>query len=360
MNAEMAELTAKFTRAQRHSRHVDLLRRGAIGVLLASCVLLVVLGLVSWIPAEDRAVTLEPVNSDILPIEMLRLKGRGRDGAPYQLFARTATQKFGDANTIELQDVKGSIVGNDEGAIDISAGSGIYNLVRQQAELRDDVRVTFPDGPVARFSVLRGDLRAGLYTSPQEVRVEIGENMIQAGTLISMSSDGLATFGAGVRASLVTAGNQLAETVPPKAKGIMNVDSRNMRLDGNRNIAIFSEDVSVSQGDLYLNADVLSVLYKRNAQGGGAANRSEQSRASITRLEGAGKVRFSSKGQTATSDRFTYDPAVNNWILHENVVISRGKEIISGQRLIVDARSGVSQIEGAKVSRDAVPRLQPR
>jgi lipopolysaccharide export system protein LptA len=88
--------------------------------------------------------------------------------------------------------------------------------------------------------------------------------------------------------------------------------------------------------------------------------RKDKSRASITRLEGSGKVSFRSKGQSATSDRIIYDPAVNSWILHENVVILRGKDTIYGQRLIVDGRTGVSQIEGARVSRDAPPKSQPR
>jgi lipopolysaccharide export system protein LptA len=120
--------------------------------------------------------------------------------------------------------------------------------------------------------------------------------------------------------------------------------------------ATFSGNVRVTQGDTGLRCSSLVVFY----EGGPVADATGSSRASqtlnaadpgpggsqrIKRLEARGGVVVTQKQQTASGDLGIFDMKTNTVTLTGNVVMTQGKNVLRGERLVVDLTSGVSRVE---------------
>jgi lipopolysaccharide export system protein LptA len=66
---------------------------------------------------------------------------------------------------------------------------------------------------------------------------------------------------------------------------------------------------------------------------------------SIKRLEARGGVIVTQKDQTATGENGIFDMKSNTVTLRGNVVISQAKNVVRGDRLIVNLTTGVSVVE---------------
>ena len=69
----------------------------------------------------------------------------------------------------------------------------------------------------------------------------------------------------------------------------------------------------------------------------------------IRRIEATGGVLVTQKEQNAAGDTGIFDMQSNTVTLNGNVVVTRGKDIVRGQRLVVDLGTGVSHIDGGRV-----------
>ena len=120
------------------------------------------------------------------------------------------------------------------------------------------------------------------------------------------------------------------------------------------NVATFTGNVHVIQGDTDMRSKTLVVYYVDDSAtakpAGGtpitAAQPGPGGQQQIRRIEAAGDVLVTQKDQTATGSSGTYDAASNTVTLSGNpVVVTRGKDVMRGQRLIVDLTTGVSHME---------------
>jgi lipopolysaccharide export system protein LptA len=121
--------------------------------------------------------------------------------------------------------------------------------------------------------------------------------------------------------------------------------------------ATFTGNVRVTQGDTEMRSKVLVVFYVDDSKPGPAptttmkaappgplAGTGEQQQ--IRRIEATGGVRVTQKDQNAAGDSGIFDMQSNTVTLNGNVVVTQGKDIMQGQRLVVDLGTGVSHIEG--------------
>ena len=106
------------------------------------------------------------------------------------------------------------------------------------------------------------------------------------------------------------------------------------------NLATFSGNVQVQQGAIRLRANVLKVHYR--PQKGDASVQG-----AISRIDAKGKVFFSSPGQTAQGDSSIYDVDKGLITMLGNVVLTRDKNVIRGNRLVLNLTTGRSKVEGA-------------
>ena len=125
-------------------------------------------------------------------------------------------------------------------------------------------------------------------------------------------------------------------------------------------MATFTGNVHVTQGDTEMRSKVLVVYYldsskpgptpattMRTAQPGAPPGSGEQQQ--IRRIEATGGVLVTQKEQNAAGDSGTFDMQSNTVTLNGNVVVTRGKDVVRGQRLVVDLNTGVSRIDGGRV-----------
>lgn len=121
----------------------------------------------------------------------------------------------------------------------------------------------------------------------------------------------------------------------------IQIESDRLEVRENDNVAVFSGNVSVTQGTTVMKSGRMTVHYARD--GGSAATGS----AAIERLEVDGKVYVKSEDQVATGDRGTFDMKSEILVLTgKEVVLSQGENVIVGCKLTVQMRNGQAKLDG--------------
>lgn len=112
-------------------------------------------------------------------------------------------------------------------------------------------------------------------------------------------------------------------------------------------IATFTGNVHVTQGDTEMRSRVLVVYYEDSRKAASNAPAATGEQRQIRKIEATGGVRVTQRDQNAVGDTGTFDMPSNTVTLTGNVVVIRGKDVVRGQRLVVDLNSGVSHMESA-------------
>jgi lipopolysaccharide export system protein LptA len=115
----------------------------------------------------------------------------------------------------------------------------------------------------------------------------------------------------------------------------VSIDADKLEVFDDRQMALFSGNVKLRQGEVSMQTSSLEVYYSGGAR---------QQQGSITRLEAKGKVLVNSEDQTATGDRAVFDVASRTIRILGNVVLSQGQNVIRGNELVVDLASGRSRL----------------
>lgn len=150
----------------------------------------------------------------------------------------------------------------------------------------------------------------------------------------------------------------------------VHIESATLEVRDKDKVATFSGDVRVKQGDTNMRSQSLVVFYE---QEGGAAKPAANAAPAgkpmpaatpgpggaqkIKRLEARGDVVVIQKDQTATGELGTFDMRSNTVTLTGNVIMTQGKNVLRGDKLVVDLTSGVSRVESGKNSRGRVQGL---
>jgi lipopolysaccharide export system protein LptA len=136
----------------------------------------------------------------------------------------------------------------------------------------------------------------------------------------------------------------------------VQIDAKTLEVQDKKKTATFTGNVKVVQGDTTMTCRTLVVFYgqevgigssdapvvKTNTTAGVVPNAQN-----IRRIEAHGDVLVVSKDQNATGDLGVYDLPAKTITLIGNVVLSQGKNVIHGEKLIVDTVTGNAHVEGA-------------
>jgi lipopolysaccharide export system protein LptA len=140
----------------------------------------------------------------------------------------------------------------------------------------------------------------------------------------------------------------------------VKIQADNLVVRDKDKVATFSGNVHVTQGDTEMHSKVLVVYYvdpnkpapvpattMKTAPPGAAPGAGEQQQ--IRRIEATGGVLVTQKGQNAVGENGIFDMQSNTVTLNGNVVVTHDKDVVRGQRLVVDLGTGVSRIDGGRV-----------
>jgi lipopolysaccharide export system protein LptA len=131
----------------------------------------------------------------------------------------------------------------------------------------------------------------------------------------------------------------------------VHIEAATLEVRDKDKVATFSGDVRVTQGDTNLRCKSLVVFYEQEGKKGStlpAADPGPGGQQRIKRLEARGGVVVTQKQETATGDLGIFDMKSNTVTLTGNVVMTQGKNILRGDRLVVNLTSGVSKVESGK------------
>ena len=111
-------------------------------------------------------------------------------------------------------------------------------------------------------------------------------------------------------------------------------------------IAILKGDVSVRQGKSLMKAPYLKIFYADSGSGGSGADSQ-----GIRRIEARGGVYVESGTQVAEGDEADYDAETEEMILSGNVILTDGGNVVKGDRLYVNMRTGESKVTAKESTR---------
>src|SRR5262245_27384201 len=124
-------------------------------------------------------------------------------------------------------------------------------------------------------------------------------------------------------------------------------------------MATFTGDVHVLQGDTEMRCKTLIVFYEEetapqpskqaSARPMKAAEPGPSGDRQIRLIEAKGNVVVVQKDQNAAGDAATFNMRQNTVTLVGNVVVTRGADVLRGQRLVVDLTNGVSTMDQGRV-----------
>ena len=143
----------------------------------------------------------------------------------------------------------------------------------------------------------------------------------------------------------------------------VHIESNTLEVRDKEKVATFSGDVRVKQGDTNMRSRSLVVFYEQEAGGTSAAKPMPAATPGpggsqkIKRLEARGDVIVTQKDQTATGETGVFDMKSNTVTLNGNVVMTQGKNLLRGDKLVVDLTSGVSRVESGRNSKGRVQGL---
>jgi len=131
----------------------------------------------------------------------------------------------------------------------------------------------------------------------------------------------------------------------------VNIQSDALVVRDKEKIATFSGNVHLTQGDTEMRSKNLVVYYLDESKPGGASATALKAapgagEQKIRRVEATGGVSVTQKDQNAVGDNGVLDVQQNTVELKGNVVMTRGPDVLRGQRLVVDLTTGVSHIDG--------------
>ena len=176
-------------------------------------------------------------------------------------------------------------------------------------------------------------------------------------------------------AMLVVAGETSAQSavsgVPNAMQGFsqnrdqpIQIEAASLEMRDKKKEATFSGNVKVVQGDTTMTSKVLVVFYESGQNAAPAANAKASAKSapassapmqsaapgpggasSIKRLEAKGNVVVTQKDQVVTGESAVFDTKTNLITMLGGVVLTQGKNVLRGDRLLVDMTTGVSRVE---------------
>lgn len=174
-----------------------------------------------------------------------------------------------------------------------------------------------------------------------------------------------AAFAAGMYS--VAAAAQTAVTgVPNAMQGFsqnrdqpIQIEAASLEMRDKKKEATFSGNVKVVQGDTTMTSKTLVVFYDSAGSGAPAPAASTKAAkapmqaaapgpggsSSIRRLEARGSVVVTQKDQVVTGETAVFDTKTNLITMLGGIVLTQGKNVLRGDRLMVDITTGVSKVE---------------
>jgi lipopolysaccharide export system protein LptA len=134
----------------------------------------------------------------------------------------------------------------------------------------------------------------------------------------------------------------------------IQIEAASLEMRDKKKEATFAGNVKVVQGDTTMTSKILLVFYESAATPASPTSKSAPMRSatpgpggssSIRRLEARGSVVVTQKDQVVSGETAIFDTKANLITMTGGVVLTQCKNVLRGDRLLVDMTTGVSRVE---------------
>jgi lipopolysaccharide export system protein LptA len=139
----------------------------------------------------------------------------------------------------------------------------------------------------------------------------------------------------------------------------IQIEAASLEMRDKKKEATFAGNVKVVQGDTTMTSKILVVFYDSTSSPGTAPPANPKGKSaplqsatpgpagssSIRRLEAKGSVVVTQKDQVVTGESAVFDTKANLITMAGGVVLTQCKNVLRGDRLLVDMTTGVSRVE---------------
>lgn len=127
----------------------------------------------------------------------------------------------------------------------------------------------------------------------------------------------------------------------------IEITSDSLEVEQQENVATFVGNVVAIQGDVRLKSDRMTVYYRSEEEKKAAPDQQ-----SIKKIDVEGNVFLSTPDETGSGARGNYDVVKEEIHLFDDVVLTRGKNILKGSQLTYNFAQGRSIITGGAVAEE--------
>jgi lipopolysaccharide export system protein LptA len=128
-------------------------------------------------------------------------------------------------------------------------------------------------------------------------------------------------------------------------EGPIEINADTLEVFQVENRAVFSGHVVAIQDKVRLKSDKMNVFYRDTAKDAGA-KKGATNQGAIEKIEVDGSVFLSTPEETASGASGLYDVTGQKIYLNNNVVLTRGKNVLKGDKLVYNFATGVSTVTG--------------
>ena len=121
---------------------------------------------------------------------------------------------------------------------------------------------------------------------------------------------------------------------PVAAADIVDIEADRLDVDTRKGTAIFKGKVKATKPDITVKGDTLTLVYDQKSR-------------KVTLLTAEGDVTILWQDKNATCSKVLYNLTSEVMVMTGNVVITRGQERVSGQKITLDKKNDTQVIEGA-------------
>jgi lipopolysaccharide export system protein LptA len=130
--------------------------------------------------------------------------------------------------------------------------------------------------------------------------------------------------------------------------GPIDITADQLEVIDAENRAVWRGSVEAIQGANRMRAPSLTVYFAKSGQGSGRGGAPGAGWGGIQRMEADGPVYYVTPQQNARGDHATYDAASNTIVMTGNVVLVQDKNVVQGDRLVIDTKTNHSTLSNTQ------------
>lgn len=157
-------------------------------------------------------------------------------------------------------------------------------------------------------------------------------------------------LGAGPAAAAAKGGEPVSILPGGDAKSPISIEADRLDYFEKMGKAVYNGHVVVVQGDTRLTCSRLSIFMEKSGAPAkpkdAAAPAAAGASSGLKHMDCAGPVKVTSKTQTATAENGSYDKDRHEVVLSGHVVLTDGRNVTKGDRLVYDLSTGEAVVQG--------------